>query len=99
MMILGITRRKRRYSGQEPLGKPGHLWISAERNGKYFTIRIEDDGVGRTTFGNQGWGIGISNAQARLEALYGREGFRLDLTDRDRGGTTVTIELPFESLA
>ncbi|MGY8691262.1 MAG: sensor histidine kinase, partial [Verrucomicrobiales bacterium] len=54
--------------GLEPLGKPGHVWVSAWKERGHLRIEISDDGVGRQGTGRQGWGIGLSNAEARLEA-------------------------------
>lgn len=82
--------------GLEPLDKPGDIWLSAQKVEQRLRIKVEDNGVGRGTSKSQGWGLGISNAEARLEALYGNQGYSLSLTDRKGGGTSVTIEMPFE---
>src|SRR5205085_2034729 len=43
-------------------------------------------------------GIGLSNTQARLEQLYGSE-HRFELHNRDEGGLSVMIAIPFRSEA
>lgn len=83
--------------GLEPLGKPGTIWLKIRKDGNKLRIRIEDNGVGRQGSGVKGWGIGLSNAEARLENLYGKSGFELALDDREGGGTVVSINFPFES--
>ena len=83
--------------GLEPLGKPGTIWLKVRKADHRLQILVEDDGVGRQEAAPKGWGIGLSNAEARLEALYGIDGFALTLADREGGGTVVSIEFPFET--
>ncbi|MGK0185081.1 MAG: two-component sensor histidine kinase [Verrucomicrobiales bacterium] len=82
--------------GLEPLGKPGNIWLAVERRDQQIRIRIEDDGVGRHGTNSKGWGIGLANAETRLETLYGSGNFQLELTDREGGGTSLHITFPFE---
>lgn len=83
--------------GLEPLGAPGDVWLTVTKEEGKLMIQIEDNGTGRHATATHGWGIGLSNAEARLEALYGRKGYSLALTDRQDGGTIVSIHLPFEN--
>ncbi|MEM7383674.1 MAG: histidine kinase [Verrucomicrobiota bacterium] len=81
--------------GLEPKSEPGTIWLSARKVEDRLHILIEDDGVGRGTRKTKGWGIGLSNARARLEGLCGVDGYQLEITDREGGGTRVAIDLPF----
>ncbi|MCB1095008.1 MAG: histidine kinase [Verrucomicrobiae bacterium] len=83
--------------GLEPLGTPGTVWLTARKIDDQLEVLVEDNGVGRQSESARGWGIGLSNAEARLEALYGKEGFSLKLNDREGGGTVVTIAFPFQT--
>ena len=85
--------------GLEPLGKPGKIWLTARKIEDQLELRVEDNGVGRQSANDsaKGWGIGLSNADARLKALYGEEGYSLKLNDREGGGTVVTIAFPFQT--
>ena len=82
--------------GLEPKGSKGSIWLSAQRAEGRLAIRVEDDGIGRQSGNQQGWGIGLSNARARLTALYGDQESSLTLNDREGGGTIVAMDLPFE---
>ncbi len=83
--------------GLEPLGKAGTIWLKIRKDGNNMQIRVEDNGVGRQGSGVKGWGIGLSNAESRLENLYGKDAFKLTLDEREGGGTVVSVIFPFES--
>ena len=85
----------------------GELRLEARRLGGLLRLRIHDDGPGppdvvppeggkRNSPGDpsSGEGIGLANARARLDELYGRYG-RLELRRRQPRGTTVVVELLF----
>ncbi len=83
--------------GLEPLGAPGVVRLTASQVDGRLSLVVEDNGVGPAGNKAKGWGIGLSNAEARLQALYGPDRFSLELKERPEGGTRVTIELPFET--
>jgi LytS/YehU family sensor histidine kinase len=89
--------------GLAPRSGKGTLHLSASRNGKQLSLSIEDDGIGPesrdSTPTAKGFGIGLANAQARLEALFGPRGFQLQMGSRAKGGTRVTIDLPASPVA
>jgi two-component system LytT family sensor kinase len=79
-------------------GTPGTVEIGALRDDELLTLRIVDDGVGLDGGGNtSGAGIGISSTRARLAALYGTR-HRFQLEDREGGGVTVTVSIPWRLL-
>ena len=82
--------------GIEPLDRPGNIWISIQRRDESLRIVISDDGQGRHAASRStGWGIGLKNATARLAALHPEEGYKITMEDREGGGTSITIRLPF----
>ena len=69
------------------------LDISAARVNETLELRVEDDGPGFSPC-VEGKGIGLANTRARLEHLYG-EGATLRIDKGQRGGTAVTLSLPY----
>jgi two-component system, LytTR family, sensor kinase len=89
--------------GLGPKLRSGHLWITAEADGKQLRLRVEDDGVGppidvlKLNGGNaRSNGVGLENVARRLNGLYQDQG-RMTMEVRQAGGTRVTILLPRES--
>ena len=70
----------------------GELELSARRRDDKLVITVRDDGAGLRA----GWkpGLGLRNVRSRLEQLY-NGGHVMQLTDDPRGGTVVTVEIPF----
>jgi sensor histidine kinase YesM len=71
----------------------GTMWIRARRCDEMLAVEVED----------QGWppqevreGVGLSNARARLSALYG-ERQRLWIDRGSSGGFRVSLELPYHT--
>lgn len=73
---------------------PGHLEISASKQGESLIIEIKDNGVGIANGAQtDSLGFGLRNTRARLAQLYGdRHRFRLE--SRQGAGCRVTLELP-----
>jgi two-component system LytT family sensor kinase len=64
-------------------------------------IAVSDDGPGlRADWpgkkGEKGEGIGLANTNERLKHLYGKN-HRFDLRNRETGGVTATIAIPFRT--
>ena len=84
--------------GLSALGTPGTVEIAAHRDGETLTLRIADDGVGLDGGGStSGAGIGIASTRARLAGLYGTR-HRFALEDREGGGVTATVSIPWRRL-
>lgn len=81
--------------GIEPRAEGGHVWLTVAKHESQIHITVVDDGIGQMKSENAGWGIGLSNARARLEALYGANGYQVTLSPRGGGGTTVQLAFPF----
>jgi len=67
--------------------------VGAEASGDALVLRIADDGRGLPADAEVTEGIGLRNTRRRLAELYGAAG-RLDVTNRDGGGTEVVVTIP-----
>ena len=67
--------------------------LSAERVGDRLRLEITDNGPGPAGGGE---GVGLANTRARLAGLYGTAN-RFELRASEFGGTTVLIEVPFNT--
>jgi signal transduction histidine kinase len=76
------------------VSRAGILGVRAQVRGDSIEMVVEDNGVG---LGEGGplprVGVGVGNTLARLEQLYGGD-CRLELSNREGGGTTATIVFP-----
>lgn len=93
MMIVTLVENALKH-GLAPLPEGGVLSIGARREGDRLVVHVADTGAGIGAAPKAGMGIGIANARARLNALYGPDG-RLRIRSNDAGGVTAEIELPW----
>ena len=95
LMLQPLVENAIRH-GISARSEPGTIEIRASREGDRLVLVVRDDGNGL----RDGWrpGVGMSNVRARLAQLYpGRH--RLELVKDERGGTRVTVEIPWERTA
>jgi LytS/YehU family sensor histidine kinase len=78
--------------GVAAIDDPGHIEVSAQREGEWLVLRVRDNGPGPT--GNDS-GVGLSNTVARLHQLYGT-GQRFELR-KDSIGALAEIALPYHT--
>jgi hypothetical protein len=98
VMILQPIAENAVRHGLEPLGRPGTLLVRAMREEGRLRVVIEDDGIGKAAESNtKGWGVGLSNARARLDFHFGAENAQLAVLERPDGGTLVALDLPFQT--
>jgi signal transduction histidine kinase len=71
---------------------PGHIVISARREGERLIMKVEDNGSGLNVKSNSS-GIGLSNTRARLEQFYGND-FRFQIANSAERGASVTLDVP-----
>jgi signal transduction histidine kinase len=76
----------------------GRLTLDARRVGGHLHLRVADDGPGPPDAATMtaSDGVGLSNVQARLQALYGDDA-RFQMERADGGGCVVSITLPFHT--
>jgi signal transduction histidine kinase len=67
--------------------------VGAEATGDVLTLRMADDGSGLPADAALSEGIGLGNTRRRLAELYGAAA-RLEVTNRDGGGTEVVVTIP-----
>ncbi|WP_027091385.1 cache domain-containing sensor histidine kinase [Cohnella thermotolerans] len=94
--------------GLEPLDRPGTLNVFAEARERYWTLTIQDNGMGmsaaerndliesmqgRRPGGKTRGGIGMQNLQSRLQYMYG-EAYGLRVESEPGRGTTVVLTFP-----
>jgi two-component sensor histidine kinase len=76
----------------------GRIEVRSRRTAEMLELAVRDDGAG---FGgvpaSRGTGVGLVNTLARLEQLYGPEGFEMYRGDAPGGGALVRITLPFRT--
>lgn len=83
--------------GIEPRLAPGTVTIRARREGAVLRLSVTDDGIGlpgQPAVGPTRSGIGISNTEARLQALHGAAA-RLAIGPGPAGGVEVVVLLPY----
>ena len=89
--------------GIEPQKAVGRILIAGRRAGEKIILSVSDNGTkpvhaSMPADASPQRGIGLANAQARLQQLYGRDG-TLALGQGELGGWTVEIQLPLHSTA
>lgn len=73
----------------------GSIIIQAQKVHDRLMLKVIDDGQGLNKKLNEGFGIGMSNTKARLDAMFNGD-FDVDLANSENGGATVLISIPFE---
>jgi sensor histidine kinase YesM len=82
--------------GVSRLVGPGHIEITAARQGDRLHLVVKDNGPGWANGNGQtrAGGVGVSNTRQRLSQLYG-DRYRLEFAGPPGQGCTVTLEIPF----
>lgn len=97
LLLQPIVENSIRH-GIEPRRGSGTISISTQVRDGEMHLEIADDGIGPTQNSpRSGFGVGLSNAEARLETLYGSENFRITIGERDPNGTIVRIRIPYST--
>ena len=73
----------------------GCITINAAQRGSRLILHVIDNGDGNKKSVSTGFGIGMSNTKARLDAMFNGD-YKVDIAENELNGTTVTISLPFE---
>ena len=86
----GIARRR----------ASGRIEVRARRHAEALELSVRDDGPGFAAEQPGGrTGVGLGNTRARLEQLYGADGFEMYRGGGPGGGAVVRITLPFRTSA
>jgi len=73
----------------------GAITICAQKVEERLVLKVMDDGQGLNKNLKEGFGIGMSNTKARLDAMFNGD-FDVSLASSENGGATVLISIPFE---
>lgn len=73
----------------------GKIRIIAKKVAERLIIKVADNGQETPIKVRDGFGIGMSNTKARLNAMFSGD-YHVDITDVIDGGTTVSISIPYE---
>jgi sensor histidine kinase YesM len=90
MLLQPLVENAVRH-GIEPKIGGGEIVIAARVEDGGLYCEVSDDGVGLQQM--EGGGAGLNNVHERLATLSGGKG-RLALSDKQHGGTVVTLEMP-----
>jgi signal transduction histidine kinase len=85
--------------GTSKLTTAGAIELSAWRSGEILHLRVRDNGPGlprRWTL-ERHMGIGLGNTGARLEQLYGKDAYSLQIAADDGRGTCVDVTFPYRA--
>lgn len=82
----------------EPKKTAGIITISAKIDANRLLINVHDDGYKMKATVSDGFGIGISNTKARLNAMFNGD-YQIDISENPDQGTTVAISIPYDKLA
>jgi sensor histidine kinase YesM len=75
----------------------GVIQIKATKVNDRLVLKVIDNGQAISKKVSDGFGIGISNTKARLDAMFNAD-FKVDINESDGNGTTVFISIPFVTL-
>ena len=84
--------------GIAPRIAPGHIIISARREGGDVHLEVRDDGSGFPANWSPRYreGVGLRNTRGRLKHLYGAK-HRFELWNAAEGGAVATVVVPFKA--
>ena len=80
--------------GIEPQARAGKIEITSSRENGELILEVADNGGGLPAQWKEN--IGLSNTRSRLSQLYGTN-HRFDLRNRESGGVSIRIAIPFRT--
>ena len=95
LMLQPLVENAIRH-GIAPRAAPGHVVVTAARQGGRLELSVVDDGVGESPRVEHRDGVGLGNTRARLLSLYGSD-HRFEAGSASTGGFVVRIEIPFRT--
>ena len=95
MLLQPLVENSIKYA-IEPRKKSGVITITAEKLADRLVIDILDNGNGQNNEVSNGFGIGMTNTEARLDAMFNGD-YEMNITKNSNQGTTVTISVPYET--
>jgi len=95
MLLQPIVENAIKYA-IEPRKENGLIIIKAELLDARLVISVIDDGIEYHNKVSKGFGIGISNTKARLDAMFNGD-YIVNMIENENQGTKVSISIPFGS--
>jgi two-component system LytT family sensor kinase len=97
MLLQPLVENSIKYA-IEPRKTAGTIIITARKHEGRLVLHVLDNGDGQNNTVSNGFGIGMSNTKARLNAMFNGN-YDIEITDNAQKGTTVAISVPFEKLS
>lgn len=94
MLLQPLVENAIKYA-IEPRKKGGKVTIKAICTDNRLLLKVIDDGYGQNEKAEKGFGIGISNTKARLDAMFNGD-YEINLIAKPDEGATVEIAMPIE---
>jgi sensor histidine kinase YesM len=95
MLLQPLVENAIKYS-IEPRKDKGLITVSAKLAADRLVISVIDEGSAVNNKNIKGFGIGISNTKARLDAMFNGD-YQVDMIEHENQGTKVSISIPFGS--
>jgi sensor histidine kinase YesM len=96
MLLQPLVENSIKYA-VEPRKESGCITLIAKKENDRLVLKVLDNGDGKNTTISHGFGIGISNTKARLNAMFNGD-YEIIITENEQNGITVMISIPFEKL-
>jgi sensor histidine kinase YesM len=96
MLLQPLVENSIKYA-VEPRKESGCITLIAKKESDRLVLKVLDNGDGKNTTISHGFGIGISNTKARLNAMFNGD-YEIIITENEQNGITVMISIPFEKL-
>ena len=94
MLLQPLVENSIKYA-IEPRKAGGTIIINAACQNNRLVLSVIDDGHGKDEQSKKGFGIGISNTKARLDAMFNGD-YDIKLMSKPEEGVTVEIAMPIE---
>ncbi len=94
MLLQPLVENAIKYA-IEPRKGGGKVTIKAMCSDNRLVLSVLDDGYGESDKAEKGFGIGISNTKARLDAMFNGD-YEINLIATPEEGATVEISMPIE---
>jgi len=94
MLLQPLVENAIKYA-IEPRKEGGMITIKAYCLAQRLNVQVIDNGQGTQQSKQQGFGIGISNTKARLDAMFNGD-YEINLLTQEDEGVSVNISMPIE---